>query len=158
MKLSQEINDAINVQIQHEFLNMLKYKVIESYFQDMRLINLANRFKAQSNEEYEHASKFIDYLNKRIGGKVSIEEIPKPNLTINSVQDVANIYLETEQGTTESIESIYSLICEENSEMDRGFISEMLNIQVTEEDEADEFMKKVALVKDIVLFDATYEG
>jgi ferritin len=156
--LRQEINDAIVMQIQHEFRNMLIYKQLESYFEDLQLKNLAKRFKDQADEEYGHATKFIDYLNSRIGGKVTIQDVPSPDVQANTILDVANLYVTVEQQTTDNIEDLYELIVSCKSYMDIPFIQEMLAIQVTEEDEADAFIKRVAMVKDIVLFDATFEG
>ena len=39
--------------------------------------------------------------------------------------------------------------------VDVPFIQKMLEIQIEEEDDADEFKKKIDLVSDIVLFDAS---
>lgn len=158
MRLSPELNEVLNLQIQHEFLNMLKYKQIESYFEDLRLKNLAKIFHDQADEEYGHATKFIDYLNSRVGGRVEIKEIPSPALIIDSLVDVARLYFITEEETTASIENILSLVESSNSYIDRPFIEEMLAIQVIEEDEADEFLKKSTMVKDLLIYDATLEG
>lgn len=157
MKLSQELNEALNMQIIHELKNSNIYSQIESFFEDLQLKNLANYFKNNSQHEKEHANKFIEYLNSRTGGKVSIGEIDGV-VEINTIEDIANLYVQTEESTTESIEDIYDLVFEQKSYMDLGFIQSMLNEQVEEEDVANEFALKIKMTKDYVLFDATFEG
>jgi ferritin len=157
MKLSEELNEALNFQCSHELLNVWKYKVIASYFEDLRLTKIAKKFYDQADEEYEHFSKIVKYLNTRLGGKYYPVEVDKPNLVISSPREVGQIYLDTEVGTTHSLEEIADMIYENKSLMDVTFIQEMLHIQIIEEDEADEFLKKINLVTDMVLFDATLE-
>lgn len=157
MKLSESLNAALNQQILHELKNQNIYLQLASYFEDLQLKNLANYFKKQSEDEYGHAKKFIQYINDRTGGKVTIGEVDSPNLTVSSIEDVGNIYITTEESTTESIEAIMELVLDEKSYIDMGFIQEMLDEQVSEEDEANEFALKLKIVKDLVLFDAIFE-
>lgn len=156
MNILETINEAISYQCSHEMLNMWKYKVIASYFEEKRLPKLAKKFYDQADEEYGHYSKMVEYLNTRMGGKYIPVEVDKPNIVINSYKEVGKLYLQTELETTESLHSIAELIYEEKSYIDVDFIQEFLKIQITEENEADEFMKKIELVTDIVLFDATF--
>lgn len=158
MKMSEALNVAFNKQIEHEFLNKMKYIAIYSFFEDMQLLNLAARFKKQAEEEESHAQMLIDHLNARLGAKVRIAEIPASDLRLNGLTDVANAYMETELMTTEMIQDMLELAESEKSFIDRKFLEEFIHQQIEEEDHADEFVKKVALVKDILLFDATLGG
>jgi ferritin len=158
LKLSIELNDYLNKQANHELANIAKYKQIASYFEDLRLLNLAKKFYLQADEEYNHFSKVIKYINSRIGGKYFPAELETIDLGISSPKDVGQIYLDTEVGTTEALEEISEYIYDSRSYIDVSFIQEMLLIQVEEEDSADEFMKKINMVSDIVLFDATLES
>jgi len=88
---------------------------------------------------------------------VLIDSIEATNLSILSIEDVGNIYVETEQGTTESIEDLYNFAMESKSFIDLPFLSSMLNEQTEEEDSAMSFKLKSSMVKDLVLFDATFE-
>ena len=156
LKLSQELNESLNEQVLHELRNQNIYYQISSYFEDMQLKNLANYFQKQANHENEHAQKFIKHINDRTGGKVSIGDVDSPNLNINSIDDIANIYVKTEESTTESIEELYSLAFETKSFIDLPFLSEMLSEQVEEEDTSNAFATKLKMCKDLVLFDATF--
>lgn len=157
MKLSQRINDLLNLQIMHELKNSNIYLQIASYFEDYQLQNLATYFYNQSQEEKEHANKFVKYINSRTGGKVSIGSVESPELQITKLEDIGRIYVETEEKTTEQIEEIMSVIRDEQSYIDEGFVLSMLDEQVQEEDSATEFALKLEMVQDIVLFDATFK-
>jgi ferritin len=158
VKLSQELNEVLNLQISHELRNVTKYMQIASFFENLQLKNLAKYFKDQSNQEKEHADKFMQHINDRIGGMVSLEEIDSPNLKLFDVSTVADAFVDTEVATTESIEAIYSLAFDEKSFIDLPFLMDMLNEQVEEEDSAQAFAEKVKASKDLVLFDATFGG
>lgn len=155
MKLSPELNEALNEQILHEYKNSLIYAQVQSYFEDLQLKNIAEYFKKQSIQEAEHAQKFIQHLNDRTGGKVNIGGVDSPNLALSSVEQVGDLFVLTEEGTTESIESIFELASDEKSYIDFSFILSMLNEQVEEEDIANEFSLKLRNTKDLVLFDAS---
>ena len=157
MKLSKTLNDALNQQIMIELGNQNKYMQIQSMFEDMQLKNLAKFFKEQSAGENSHANLFMDYVNDRTGGKVKIEEVNAPIIEFTDINSIADFYVLTEQETTESIESLYNLALEEKSYIDLPFLATLLQEQVEEEDTSVAFATKIKAVKDIVLFDATWE-
>ena len=156
MRLSQNLNDALNIQVAHELRNSIIYMKIASFFEIMQLKNLSHYFMDRSNEEKSHADKFLNYINDRTGGVVSFSEAEESYSALVDVSAVADAYVKTEEFTTESIESIYGLALAESSYMDLGFLQEMLNEQIQEEDESNSFSVKIKAVKDLVLFDATF--
>ena len=155
MKLSPELNETLNQQILQEYHNSLIYAQIQSYFESLQLKKIAEYFKKQSLHEAEHAQKFIQHLSDRTGGKVTIGEVNAPSLLLSSVESVGNVYILTEEETTESIEAIYELACDTKSFIDFPFLLSMLAEQVSEENESNEFALKLKNIKDLVLFDAT---
>lgn len=156
MKLSAQLNELFNNQILHEMKNVMIYHQIQSYFESMQLKNLSKYFADQAEHEHQHAQKFIKYVNDRTGGKVELKEIPFDGVEIDSIMSVSDLYVQTEELTTELIEEIYATAISEKSFMDLGFITEMLNEQVEEEDTANEFSLKIRMTHDLVLFDATF--
>lgn len=158
MRLSPELNESLNYQCAHELRNVLIYTSIQSYFEELQLKNLAKYFAVQAQHEKEHFDMIVNYLNDRTGGKYSLPEIDQPVLDIQSVQTVGELYLRTEEETTESIEEIYGLALENRSFIDLPFLSKMLQEQVEEEDSAMQFKMRISMVKDLVLFDATFEA
>jgi ferritin len=157
VKLSQNLNDALNQQILIELQNQNKYMQIQSWFEDFQLTNLANYFKSQADGEKDHANLFMEHINNRIGGKVTIGEVDDPNLMFSDFASIGVLYQKTEEETTASIESLYDLALTDKSYIDLPFLQKMLDEQVEEENSAQEFAMKIAMVKDIVLFDATFK-
>jgi ferritin len=158
LKLSQNLNDALNQQILVELGNQNKYMQIQSYFEDLQLKKLAEYFKKQADGEHDHANLFMGYINDRNGGKVTVGEVDEPKKDFIDVSNVADFYVLTEQQTTDSIESLYDLALEEKSYIDLDFLQTMLKEQVEEEDSSQKLSLNLKTVKDIVLFDATFEG
>jgi ferritin len=160
MKLSNILNDALNQQVVLEYSNQMKMKQIESWFEDQQLHKIGRHFHEAANGEKSHASKFINHINSRTGGKVQLGEIGRivfPDLNIGSVNDVADIIIKTEEFTSESIEKLYELAISENSYMDIPFLSKFLKIQTEEEDESNHLASQLRNVKDLVLFDKTFK-
>ena len=60
--------------------NLATYFSQSYYFarDDVALHGYAKYFKKNSDEEHDHAQKFMDYQNKR-GGRVVLKEVAKPN-------------------------------------------------------------------------------
>lgn len=157
MKLSQSLNEALNFQVLHELRNQTRYMQICSYFEDLQLNNIAKFFKEQAEGEHGHAELFMQYINDRTGGKVEIGEIDAPQLSLTGLNSVGDNYVKVEEDTTLSIESIFELALNERSYIDLPFLQKMLEEQVEEEDTANKFSARIKLVKDPVLFDATFK-
>jgi ferritin len=156
MKISEALNETISYQCDHELMNMIKYKMVATYFEQLKLKNLSKKFYNQANEEYQHYTEMTEYLNSR-GGKYIPTSVSAPVLDISTPREAGDIYYKLETDTTESLQSIAEMIYEEKSYIDVAFIEKYLAIQIIEEDEADTFRNGVQSVNDIVLFDATIE-
>ena len=76
--------EHINTQINMELYASCYYLNLYCFFiRDwVNMPTVAKFFKKQSDEEKEHADKFIDYQILR-GGTVKIKEIPEINLSLN---------------------------------------------------------------------------
>jgi ferritin len=158
LKLSNNLNDALNQQILVELENQNKYMQIQSAFENLQLKKLAEYFKKQADGENDHANLFMDHINNRNGGKVILGEINAPKVDFIDISNIADFYVLTEQQTTESIESLYDLALEEKSYIDLDFLQSMLREQIEEEDVSNRLALNLKSVKDIVLFNATFEG
>nr|ADK25061.1 ferritin [Sinohyriopsis cumingii] len=74
-------NEAgINKQINMELYASYVYQSMSYYFDrdDVALKGFAKFFKKSSEEEREHAEKFMKYQNKR-GGRIVLQDIKKPD-------------------------------------------------------------------------------
>jgi len=69
------INKQINMELHASYV----YMSMAAYFDrdDVALHGFAKRFRENSDEEREHAQKFIDYQNRR-GGRVVFQDVAKP--------------------------------------------------------------------------------
>merc|ERR1711953_793595 len=76
----EECEALINKQINMELYASYVYLSMSYYFarDDVALHGYAKYFKKNSDEERDHAQKFMDYQNKR-GGRVVLKEVAKPN-------------------------------------------------------------------------------
>jgi len=157
MNISPSLNDIFNQQIIHEYRNQLIYTQIESLFEVLQLKNIAKYFHEQSEHEKGHGDMIVQYLNDRTGGKVNIGEVDAPEISEFDLENIASMYVSVEEGTTESLESIYEFALENKSFIDLPFLSDMLKEQVEEEDSANVFALNIKMVKDLVLFDKSFE-
>ena len=153
MKLSDSLNAIFNEQILHEYRNQLIYTQIESAFESMQLKNISRYFNEQSIHEKEHGDLVVNHLNSRTGGNVDILTVGVPEFSYDDPHFIADLYVSTEEGTTESLESIYEFTLKQKSYIDLPFILKMLEEQVEEEDSANVFSLNLKQTKDIVLFD-----
>ncbi|KAI3809165.1 hypothetical protein L1987_25135 [Smallanthus sonchifolius] len=78
-KYVDESEAAVNDQINVEYNVSYVYHAMYAYFDrdNIALKGLAKFFKESSEEEREHAEKFMEYQNKR-GGKVKLQSILMP--------------------------------------------------------------------------------
>jgi len=156
MKLSSKLNEMLVAQVHHELKNASIYRQIACYFEDMQLKNIAKYFHDAADQEFSHSKMFIQHINDRNGGKMILGEVDSPEITINSMSDVGNVFVSTEELTTEKIEDIMEEALLSKSYIDVPFIEKMLCEQVEEEDVAMEFAKKATMVTDLVLWDAAF--
>ncbi|KAG1649848.1 Soma ferritin [Nymphon striatum] len=75
----QESEACINKQINMELYASYVYMSMSYYFDrdDVALKGFAKYFKKASDEEREHAEKFMKYQNKR-GGRIALQDVKKP--------------------------------------------------------------------------------
>ncbi|XP_015076177.1 ferritin-2, chloroplastic [Solanum pennellii] len=78
-KFTDQSEAALNEQINVEYNVSYVYHAMYAYFDrdNVALKGLAKFFKESSEEEREHAEKFMEYQNKR-GGKVKLQSILMP--------------------------------------------------------------------------------
>lgn len=146
---SQEDEYMINNQISTELNAFHIYNFLYSHFSNdsVGFPGLANFFKKSSDEELEHARKFIDYQNTR-GGKVSFEKsLIIPNLNfLNQKSDrsipyqAINYALSAEQKVYESILNISN---NTNDTALEDFLDDFLQEQLKDQYELGLLLKKL---------------
>jgi len=144
MKLTKNLNDAINEQIKAEMWSSNLYLSMAIYFMDKGLEGCAHWMKKQAEEEMEHAHKFIDYVMKR-GGKALIPKIESvPNEWENPKTVFENVY-KHECYVSELIDKLMDVAIAEKDKATQEFLRWFINEQVEEEENSKEILDKFEL-------------
>lgn len=143
---SERLIKELNNQIQREFASEYIYIAMEAYCSDQNLDGFANFFHVQAQEERDHAYKLFDYVG-RIGGKVELEALEKPQADYASPQEVIEAALNHEKYITKSIHDIFDIALEERDHTTTAFLQWYINEQAEEEESVDKILKKIKLLK-----------
>ena len=146
MKISTVLNDLIIQQVSNENRSSNAYLQIAAWFENQNLSGFGSYFKKQADEEIGHKNRLLDYLFKRTGSKVKLLDVPEISLTINSLIDVGNLYVQLEEQTTQDISRIIETALEEKDYMTFQEMQWFINEQVEEENTANEFLNKAKLI------------
>jgi ferritin len=156
--ISDNLNEALCEQIGQEKFNSNFYLFISGYLKNKGLDGLAKHFEGQHEEEFNHSKMIYDFLIDH-SSPISIPEINSPDKEINSIIQLAELYLEREIETTKSLNSIKHLAIDEDNPTAEEFMRDMIKIQRTEYEEATTFLDKANLAGDdwktLLLWDAS---
>ena len=133
MQISKALNKLINEQIAHELIASNQYLQLATYFDGLALRKLSKFFYDQSEEEREHALKFVQYLTE-VGGDVRILEIPAADYDVKSAEHAFQMSLDWEQEVTRRINAMMDLAIEEKDYASQAFLQWFVTEQVEEED------------------------
>lgn len=132
MKISKKLNDAINQQIGEEFKASHGYAQMAAYFNKKGLLRLSEMFFDQSEEEREHAMKFVHYLLD-VEGNVAIPAIPTLPNEFESVKAVFETALNWEKEVTSNINHLMDLAIAEKDYASQSFLVWYVDEQIEEE-------------------------
>lgn len=132
MKISKKLNDAFNAQIGEELKASNGYANMASYFNGLGLLRLSGIFFDQSEEEREHAMKFLHYLLD-VEGEVSIPAIPAVPYAFESVKDAFAMALDWEKDVTGKINHLMDMAVEGKDYATQDFLRWYVTEQVEEE-------------------------
>ena len=133
MQISTAMVDLINKQIAHELIASNQYLQIATYFDGQALRKLSEFFYKQSEEEREHALKFVQYMTE-VGAKVRILDIPAAEYDIKSAEHAFQVSLDWEKEVTSRIHAMMALAIEEKDYASQAFLQWFVTEQVEEED------------------------
>jgi len=133
MIIKQPVADAMNAQIQSEFGASAQYIAIAIYFDDEGLPDLAAFFYRQSEEEREHAMKFVHFLLEA-GAKPLIPGLPDMKNEFASASDAVQYALDQEIKVTNQINNIVRIAKAEDDYASHNFLQWFVEEQVEEVD------------------------
>lgn len=137
--VNEDIQAAINRQIQHEFFAAYLYLGMMTYFESLSLSGFAHWMRLQATEEVAHAMRLVDFLVDR-GGRVELGQIDSPDLDFDSPLGVMRSALEHERKVTGTINELYALSVEKNDYPAQVLMQWFVSEQVEEEKNAGEIV------------------
>ncbi len=155
MMISVKMNAAMNQQIGSELKASNQYINIASYFEADSLPELAEFFFRQSEEEREHAMRFVHYLLE-VGGEVAVPAIPEPTTEIDSAAKAAGLALEWEREVTGQINDLMNLAIDEKDHASQQFLRWFVDEQVEEVATMDELLSVIERAGDNLLLVEDY--
>lgn len=132
MKINKKLNDAINTQIGEELKASNGYANMAAYFNSLGLLKLSGMFFEQSEEEREHAMKFVHFLLE-LEGDVAIPAVPAVPYEFESVKGCFETALTWEKEVTGKINHLMDIAVEINDYVSQDFLQWYVNEQVEEE-------------------------
>ena len=131
MQINPTVNQAINKQIGMEFSAYLQYLTISTHFDVEGLTELAAFFKAQAEDERDHAERFINHV-VAFNGKLEIPTINAPSSDVTSIVEAAELSLDWEMKVTDAINSLLKLSADEEDHITENFLAWFLDEQLEE--------------------------
>ena len=140
--MNQEVLDALNAQIGHEYENYMLYEQGSAYFDDRGLDGAAALFRKQADGEWDHARKFTNYV-RDARGKVVIPTIKAQKSEFASGEEVFAAAFQREQETTAKIYALRDLAWKSGDHATFEMLTWFVNEQVEEENLTEKLLQVV---------------
>lgn len=135
--IHEELELALNSQINQELTASYNYLAISAYFDEESLDGFAKWMHLQHLEEQAHALRLQTYLLDR-GGHLKLEAIAEPRSNFSGPLEAFEFSLETEQENTKSINKLYETALRLNDHATKSHLQWFLDEQVEEEKSVEE--------------------
>lgn len=144
---SQTVQDAINEQINNELTASYAYLAMSCYCERQNFLGAASWLRIQSEEEYGHAMRLLDFLLAR-NGTIKLKAVPEPSAKFKSIDEVFEQALKQEEEVSAKIDQLYELALKEKAFAALVQLQWFITEQVEEERTAREIVGKLQLLKD----------
>ena len=131
MQVSDKLLTALNVQVGHELGASSLYLAIASYFGSESLSELSRFFFRQSEEEREHALKFIHFIID-VGGQLEVPDVPAASSGFASAEEAVAAALSSEERVTQQIYDLVDLARDERNHIADQFLDWFVSEQLEE--------------------------
>ena len=145
--LNNDMEKALNAQVNAEMYSAYLYLSMSAYFQSKSLGGFASWMRVQAQEEMVHAMKLYDFINER-GGRVILKLIEAPPTEWDSPLATMEAVYEHEQNVTGIINELVELALEKHDHATNIFLQWFVSEQVEEEDSANDVVEKIKLMGD----------
>lgn len=143
--IKENIEEIINQQINAELYSGYLYLAMAVDFGDKNLDGFEHWMRLQAQEEFEHAIRFLDYLEER-GGKVVLEGIPKPEVSWKTPLEAFEYVYQHECKVTGMINDMVDLAEAEKDRATVNMLQWFIDEQVEEESSADDIVQKLMMI------------
>ena len=142
--ITEELRLALNNQISHEKYNANLYLYIAGFLKNKGMDKLAIKFEEQHKEETEHSILIYSFLTD-MNAMVELLPVEGVNINIDSIIDLANLYLDREIATTKSLEQIRQITIDNEEGIAEEFLRHMIGLQRHEIGESTTFLDNAEL-------------
>ena len=132
MKMSETLAETFSEQVTMELSSSVAYLQMSAWFDSIDLPGMASWMRIQSEEERQHALRFMDFVLDR-GNRPIIGDRPRPKAEFASAKEAFEAALAQEQSTTRSIRNLYLQASEEKDVESYPLLDWFLTEQVEEE-------------------------
>ena len=133
-KISKQLSDAINDQINYELYSGYIYLSMASWFETQNLDGMAHWMKIQAKEEYDHAMRFWNHITER-GGQVILAAIDSPQTNWETPLEAWDMAYQHELNVTQRISKIGDIAQNENDKSATPLLRWFYNEQIEEEEQ-----------------------
>lgn len=142
--LDQKVAELLNTQINKEFYSAYLYLDFANYYKEQGLDGFSNWYTVQAQEERDHATLFIQYLQNN-NAHVTFEAIDKPDKIFDAFEQPLKAGLNHEQYVTALIHTIYDQAYTVKDFRTMQFLDWFVKEQGEEETNAEDLIKKFEL-------------
>lgn len=142
MLISKTMNARLNEQVGNEFAASLQYVQIATYFDGEGLPMLARHFYRQSEEERDHAMKFVRFINDA-SAELAIPQIAAPYHGFKSAEEAVQRSLDWEMTVTKQINGLMDLAIKDNDHISKQFLDWFMEEQLEEVSSMDTLLRMV---------------
>ena len=141
-QIKPAVRTELQRQMNHELGAAHAYTALAVWCVDQNLKGFARFFYKQTNEEREHAQKFMDHLLDR-GVMPELSALPAPKATFKTLLDAARHARSMEQTNTAGIHKVYEAATKTHDYAAQVLMHWFIREQVEEEDWSDEMVERV---------------
>jgi ferritin len=145
--IKEKILKALNKQINEELYSSYAYLAMSAHFKLASLDGFAHWYRLQSEEEYGHAMKILDYINTR-DGKVTLMKVDSPKAAWKAPIEIFKESYDQEVFVSKSINGIVELSLAEKDYATNNFMQWFVSEQVEEESSALKLLDRMKLIGD----------
>lgn len=145
--MSDTMLKAFSEQITLELASSIVYLQLAIALEDQDLPGMANWMRLQSEEERDHALRFITHVTDR-GGVPQIGAMPAPDYTGEGVLPAFEASLGHEQRVSESIRALYRQVQTEGDIDAIPLLNWFVEEQIEEESTVSEIIGRLKLIGD----------